>query len=150
MAKVQNDIELLQPHFRDKVKTWLAKIKEAGLTIRITETLRTYERQAELYAQGRTAPGNKVTNAKAGQSNHNYGQALDCYPVVDGKVVVNFDKDPKAFAVMKKAAEIAASLGIHWGIAPVGQPVRDMPHFQDSDILPWREAQKKWPGGWRP
>lgn len=148
--KVDRDIEHLQPAFRDKVKTWLAKMKEAGIEIRITETLRSYERQAELYAQGRTAKGQVVTNARAGQSNHHWGLALDAYPVVNGKVVVNFDKDAKALAVMKKAAEIAASLGIHWGIAKKGQPVKDMPHFQAEDLPHWTEAQKKWPGGWRP
>ena len=52
MAKVQNSVELLQPHFRDKVKTWLAKLGEANLTIRITETLRTHERQADDQACG--------------------------------------------------------------------------------------------------
>lgn len=39
--------------------------------------LRTYEEQNALYAQGRTAPGNKVTNAKGGFSNHNFGIAFD-------------------------------------------------------------------------
>jgi len=30
-----------------------------------------------LYAQGRTKPGNKVTNARGGYSNHNFGIAFD-------------------------------------------------------------------------
>lgn len=32
---------------------------------------RSHEEQAELYAQGRTKPGKRVTNAKPGQSKHN-------------------------------------------------------------------------------
>lgn len=39
--------------------------------------LRTPEKQDELYAQGRTAPGGIVTNAKGGESAHQYGCAND-------------------------------------------------------------------------
>jgi len=53
-------------HFQDK-----------GLDVRIISGNRTWEEQDALYAQGRTAPGPKVTNAKGGQSNHNFGIAVD-------------------------------------------------------------------------
>lgn len=36
--------------------------------IRITQGLRTIAEQDVMYAQGRTAPGKKITNAKGGQS----------------------------------------------------------------------------------
>lgn len=48
-----------------------------GMPVRITEGYRSIERQNELYAQGRTAAGNIVTNARGGQSLHNYGVAVD-------------------------------------------------------------------------
>ena len=38
---------------------------------------RTYDEQAELYAQGRTKPGPKVTNSPPGYSWHNFGVAWD-------------------------------------------------------------------------
>ena len=38
---------------------------------------RTFALQDALYAQGRTTPGAIVTNAKGGQSPHNYGLAVD-------------------------------------------------------------------------
>lgn len=38
---------------------------------------RSYARQAELYAQGRSKPGPIVTRAKPGQSPHQYGLARD-------------------------------------------------------------------------
>lgn len=38
----------------------------------ITCTYRPVEEQNKLYAQGRTAPGQRVTNAKGGQSPHNF------------------------------------------------------------------------------
>lgn len=40
-------------------------------------TYRTGEEQDALYAKGRTAPGNRVTNAKAGSSPHNWRMACD-------------------------------------------------------------------------
>lgn len=38
---------------------------------------RTWNEQDALYAQGRTAPGGIVTNAKGGHSNHNFAIAAD-------------------------------------------------------------------------
>ena len=53
-----------------------------GYPIFLVEGRRSNERQDWLYAQGRTRPGDIVTHAKAGESNHNpkadgFGHALD-------------------------------------------------------------------------
>lgn len=50
---------------------------------RVTHTLRTYKEQDDLYAIGRTKPGKIVTNAKGGESFHNFGLALDFCLLVD-------------------------------------------------------------------
>lgn len=55
-------------------------------TYTVTSGLRSSALQDTLYAQGRTAPGSIVTNARGGQSAHNYGLAIDVYPVVNGNV----------------------------------------------------------------
>ena len=47
----------------------------SGLSARLISGTRTFAEQDRLYAQGRTEPGNVVTNARGGQSNHNYGIA---------------------------------------------------------------------------
>lgn len=52
---------------------------------RFVYTTRTFAEQDALYAQGRTKPGNKVTNAKGGQSYHNFSLAVD--------IVLLWDKD---------------------------------------------------------
>lgn len=41
--------------------------------------------QAALYAEGRTAPGQIVTNAKPGHSAHEFGEAVDFHQLLDGK-----------------------------------------------------------------
>jgi peptidoglycan LD-endopeptidase CwlK len=72
-------IEELHPAIRDKVRQFIMNMQSQGINLRIppTGTIRSFEEQAQLYAQGRTMPGNIVTNADAGQSYHNYGLAFD-------------------------------------------------------------------------
>jgi peptidoglycan LD-endopeptidase CwlK len=67
----------LQPLVQRKAQALVESMGLLGLPIRITEGFRSIERQNELYAQGRTTPGQIVTNAKGGQSFHNYGVAVD-------------------------------------------------------------------------
>ncbi|MDA7027870.1 M15 family metallopeptidase [Bacillus sp. CLL-7-23] len=68
-------------------------------------------KQNRLYAKGRTAPGQIVTNAKAGQSNHNYGIAVD-YVLwsSDGKRAI-WTVNSK----WKRVAQIAKALEFAWG-----------------------------------
>jgi peptidoglycan LD-endopeptidase CwlK len=75
----------LRPEFRVRVEMWLDKCKDAKLDILIYCTLRDLKEQADLYAIGRTRPGKKVTNARPGQSAHNFGLALDFVPMIGGK-----------------------------------------------------------------
>jgi peptidoglycan L-alanyl-D-glutamate endopeptidase CwlK len=89
-------------------------IKEAydeGIYVLITDGYRSYAEQDALYAQGRTKPGPIVTNAKGGQSNHNFGIAVDfCLTNKEGTAAywtVNED--------WKRVAAIAKSKGFEWG-----------------------------------
>ncbi len=54
--------------------------QQYGLETEVESGLRSNERQAQLYAQGRTAPGPIVTYAQPGSSYHNYGAAVDLRP----------------------------------------------------------------------
>jgi peptidoglycan LD-endopeptidase CwlK len=93
----------------------------SGNPVRVTEGFRSFERQDELYAQGRTTPGDIVTNARGGQSYHNFGLAMDLAPVVGGRV--NPFLAPSAQTV-----KIGVSLGWEWGGNWRG--FKDRPHFQ--------------------
>ena len=63
----QTHIGKLHPVIREEVMQ-IIKDCDKALTgrakVRITQGLRTYAEQAKLYAQGRTTPGLKVTNAR--------------------------------------------------------------------------------------
>lgn len=72
------DLDALEPKFRAKVVAFLAEAKAAGTELKVLETRRTVERQAWLYAQGRTREGNIVTWTMS--SRHITGEAVDLWP----------------------------------------------------------------------
>lgn len=73
----QRDLAHLHPQMRQRVQQALEKMDAEGLAFRVFEAYRSPERQQWLFAQGRTRPGGKVTNAEAWQSFHQYGLAVD-------------------------------------------------------------------------
>ena len=102
------DINALNPNVASLCNQFIAKCKEQNIDVIITSTYRDFESQDALYAQGRTKSGAKVTNAKGGQSFHNFRLAFDFCPIVDGKAQWT---DIKTF---NKCGEIAESLGLEW------------------------------------
>ena len=98
----------LHPKVATMAWAFVKKCADEGIDVIITSTLRDNEAQAALYAQGRTAPGKIVTNAKPGYSYHNFGLAFDFVPVKDGKAQWN---DLKLF---QRCGEIGESLGLEW------------------------------------
>lgn len=98
-----------QPWFRELLRRLNAAAAADGLTVKIISGHRTWEEQDALYAQGRTKPGNKVTNARGGQSNHNYAIAVDI-GIFDahGKYLTN--DGPYA-----KLGPVGEAAGLEWG-----------------------------------
>src|SRR5579859_3440231 len=69
----EKNIATLLPGVQPYARALVHKAADAGIAIKIISGLRTYEQQDALYAQGRSKPGQIVTKAKGGQSNHNFG-----------------------------------------------------------------------------
>lgn len=100
--------------------------KMAGIDIILTCTYRSPEDQDALYAQGRTAPGRIVTNARAWQSYHQYGVAYDVVPLRDGKAVWGTTgEDGKLW---ERVGELGEAQGLEW--AGRWKRFREFPHFQ--------------------
>ena len=116
----QNKIDTLHPMVRNAAINFIISAEESGIKLRIVSAYRTYDEQNKLYAQGRTAKGNIVTNAKGGQSSHNFGTAIDVVPIVNGKP--NWDADYTPIAKIGKA------LGFSWG--GDWKSFKDKPHFE--------------------
>ena len=80
--EVIKDIAELTPMAQRACRLFLLKCEGQGLKVRITETYRSQERQNELYAQGRTKPGQIVTWTK--NSRHKSRRAWDiCQDIKD-------------------------------------------------------------------
>jgi peptidoglycan L-alanyl-D-glutamate endopeptidase CwlK len=101
-------LEDLLPIVKKKCEEFIASCDKQGIDVLITSTYRDAESQNALFAQGRTTPGNKVTNAKAGQSYHNWRVAFDFVPLVNGKAQWN------DIALFTKCGEIAEKCGLEW------------------------------------
>lgn len=75
------DITLCHPRLQLLAGQLVDECNKQGLKIKIGETLRTVAEQDDLYAQGRTKPGNIVTNAPGSSysSYHQWGTAFDIF-----------------------------------------------------------------------
>ena len=112
----------LHPEVRGLAAEFVNRVEsELGITLRVTQGTRTYAEQDALYAQGRTAPGDVVTNARGGYSNHNFGLAFDVVEIrADGSANWNTDWD----ALGRVAADVGLAWGGNW------TTFVDRPHFE--------------------
>lgn len=117
------DLKDLNPEVAVMAHAFIDKCKEAGIDLLVTSTYRDWESQTALYNQGRTTPGAIVTNAKAGQSFHNYRCAMDVVPLRNGKCV--WDGNDPLWAQVGKIGE---SVGLEW--AAHWPSFRELAHFQ--------------------
>ena len=118
----------------DLVKVIKEAINDSPFDFMITQGVRSAKYQNELYQQGRTVKGLKVTNADGyiKKSNHQmkvdgFGYAID-FVILNGKVL-DWDTETKYQAVAKHILEVGHKLGIdlEWG----GDWIfKDDPHIQ--------------------
>lgn len=133
--------------FANLITGFEAQLQQANLPFYLFEGVRTHERQAELYAQGRTAPGPVVTKAQPGQSWHQYGLACDF--VLDGMeekpgVQWSWKPDPR----WRRMAELARNCGLD---AAYFWPVfQESPHVEKRYGLSLARAQKLYARGGLP
>lgn len=127
------DINDLHPLVKSRCQGFIAECKRQGIEVIITSTYRDNAYQATLYAQGRTAPGKVVTNARPGQSFHNYRLAFDFVPIVKGKADYN---NLKTF---ERCGAIAEQCGLEWAGRWV--KFKELVHCQFTDGLTITDLQ---------
>lgn len=110
------------------VRDVIKEMQKQGIYVGVAQGYRSKALQDSLYAKGRTEAGPIVTNAKGGQSNHNFGVAVDLFQFSsDGREAIfesNTSRYLKIVAAMKKR-------GMKWGGDWSG--FRDYPHFELYD-----------------
>jgi hypothetical protein len=118
----------LHPVLATRGRALLELCAHHGIGVLVTQGLRTWEEQDALYAKGRTvAPIGKkyvVTQAKGGESFHNFGLAFD---IVILNAIGKADWDT-SHPGWKAAAELGKSVGLEWG--GDWKSFRDLPHYQ--------------------
>ncbi len=123
-------LALVHPDLARRVHAAMDVLAQHSTFFRVAQGLRTFAEQDALYAQGRTAPGHVVTNARGGWSNHNFGCAVDCYPFLQGRSGdVNFNPSSAQFQAMVAALK---AQGLAWG-GDWHDPF-DPPHFQLAHV----------------
>lgn len=134
--------DALHPKVAEKANILKEKAEEKDITIQITDGFRTHEEQDALYAQGRTESGNIVTNARGGESYHNYGLAVDFAVEADVEVIwdVSYDGNDNGKSDWEEVAEIAKDLGFTWG--GDWEDFKDYPHLQMDFDTSIRELQR--------
>lgn len=112
----------LIPAVKIKADMVVREMTSMGHPVTIFQGFRSFAEQDALYAQGRTKPGAIVTNARGGDSFHNYGVACDIVFVVNGRPSWD-SKHP-----WKTLGTVGEKYGLEWG----GRWTSfiDLPHFQ--------------------
>jgi peptidoglycan L-alanyl-D-glutamate endopeptidase CwlK len=124
----------LNPKVAAMCSEFINRCKDQGIDIIITSTYRDAESQNALYAQGRTTPGKIVTNAKGGQSFHNWKVAFDFCPIVNGK------PQWADLALFTKCGEIGESVGLEWAGRWV--KFKELAHLQYTNGLSLHDFQE--------
>lgn len=145
------DSTRLYPVFLEKLQALLNEAIMGGNTYWVISGFRSYFEQTMLYNQGRTAPGKIVTNAKAGQSSHNFGISADlCRDGFVDRAGLQPDYRPESYEPLRA---LAPKHGLVWGgswqfLDPKTGKLTggDFPHVQmplyvsAKDLLPLKNA----------
>lgn len=143
----------LHPQVEAMARAFLSGCAAQGIEVLITCTYRPAYEQDELYALGRTKPGKIVTNAKGGQSSHNFTMggkpaslAFDVVPLRLGKPVWGLagdgldddpsDDDKDDLELWQRVRAIAENVGL--ASASRWTKFREWPHFEHKDAAVMR------------
>jgi peptidoglycan L-alanyl-D-glutamate endopeptidase CwlK len=114
------NIATLHPRVAFLAERLVRQATAQGIDVRVICGLRTIGEQEALYAQGRTKPGPIVTQARGGQSWHNFGAAFDV-GVFHGSEYLG------ASPHYREVGKLGKPLGLEWG---GDWKFLDEPHFQ--------------------
>lgn len=119
-------IPTIYPPFFEQAKQLVANCSALNSDYYATSGFRSYVEQALLFEQGRTRIGKIVTNAKPGQSFHNFGIAMDFTHDLDMvKPGLQPDwVDANYILLAKEAVKVGLEPGALW------TGFKDIPHVQ--------------------
>ena len=134
-----NKLEGVHPELAKRVTALIGIAKQDGYDLTVTQGLRTFAEQDKLFNQWRDGKDNdgdkridesdeRVTHAAGGQSNHNYGLAVDLVFLINGIVSWND-------LLYVKIGEWAKECDLAWG---GNWKHKDLPHVEMPNLPNWR------------
>jgi peptidoglycan L-alanyl-D-glutamate endopeptidase CwlK len=134
----------IHPVVKESALEMVKRAYQEGIFVQISAGYRSMEEQAKLYGQGRLGyiydgknysdlSKPRVTNAKPGQSYHNYGLAVDYFIVSDDGKNAIWTVDAK----WRRVAAIGKSLGFAWG--GDWSSFKDYPHLDMTGGLTYSQ-----------
>jgi peptidoglycan L-alanyl-D-glutamate endopeptidase CwlK len=141
--KSSRTLQDLHPIVAAKVSRLIVACKHQGIEMMITCTYRDEEMQAERYALGRTVigpnararpMGHVVTDNPPGFSYHHYGLACDMWPLVQNRVITDWN-EPEWAQVWRVIRYLAHDRAINLrdgGNYPLASGRRSWGHFHYS------------------
>ncbi len=137
--RTERNLDLLQLPAQHAARLFISVLTGNGIDARIISGTRSYDEQNALFRQGRFGnPGPRVTNARGGQSRHNFGIAWDIGIFEGGKYLTK----PKPY---EHAAKVGMTEGIEWGGNWKNFP--DRPHYQLALPLKVSEVRDRFETG---
>lgn len=122
-GRTEATLQTILPAAQRVMRELLALLRYARFDARAISGTRTYAEQAELFAIGRRGDGRgTVTNARPGQSLHNFGIAIDVGIFEGGKYLGDSPLYAKAGAIGREIP------GLEWG--GDWHSFKDLPHYQ--------------------
>jgi len=137
VERSRGHIEKCEPSFGKRVAAWYSELMSKKIPVLIYCSVRTPQEQEELYAQGRTKAGRKVTNARGipPQSLHidqgKGAHAIDYVPLSrspSGDLLASWSDD-QTYSICQKIAQKHQLRHLEW----------EQPHLEDATISGWRE-----------
>ena len=133
------DIADLDPRLQAMAQDFIDRCKVAGLEVILTQTYRSAAEQDADYAQGRTAPGHIITNAKGGENPHNCtlpdgtpaAKAFD-FAIMCGENTLDWDAEDDEW---QTAIAIVKAVGL-----VSGSTFHGIPDTDHAEMPNWRTA----------
>jgi peptidoglycan L-alanyl-D-glutamate endopeptidase CwlK len=140
-------LDSLDPYVANLAAGHLSQMTEEGLDFRLSEGFRTYATQNSYYRKGRTPSGRTVTDARGGQSLHNFGLAYDV-AIFERGAYIEDGRDAR----YQRAGELGEGItdglggpaGLEWG-GRWNKP--DASHFQFDGGLRLRVIRERYEAG---
>jgi peptidoglycan L-alanyl-D-glutamate endopeptidase CwlK len=149
-SRTESNLQTVLPKLQVAIRLFLSIMMDSsqlgsskGFVIKVLSGTRTYAEQDALYAQGRTKPGNRITKSKGGQSNHNFGLAVDIGIFYDGEYLDG--NMAEEVDIYSRAAVLSRSIS---GLARGADWRRpDMPHYELDHRLRIAEVRRRFEKG---